>query len=545
MLALKKINIEADSTVQTLAKQQIDYIMGNNPRSGSYIIGFGSSWPQSPHHRGANPTQASVAVNTCTGMLVGGPASNNDSFSDSWSVYAQAEGGLDYNAGLIGALAAMVIQYGGGGGGSSSSSAATSAPNSSSTATSAPASSSSVATSAPSSSSSVATSAPSSATSSTGSTSGNIKVQTFQSGNATNNQLNGRFQLVNTGSTAIALSTVKIHYYLKNQGVTTYNWNCDFATAGTANVSGAFGAVNPVQTGADQYNEITFSASAGSLAPGASSEIQSRINKTDWSNIDNSLNYSYNPAASYCDWTKVTVYVNGTLVWGTEPGGGTSSSTATSAPSSSSSTATSAPSSSSVATSAPSSSSSVATSAPSSSSSVASSSSSSAVSSSASSVAGGLKILMFNNTKGDGQNTINPNIMISNTGSSAVALSAVKVRYYFTKDVSSTITNELDSSAKQDGGYSDIKSYTTGTINALSPTKTGADTYLEITFASGAGNLNANGFVQIGIRIHTTDWLSFTESNDYSYDSVDSAFTSWTKMTAYQTGSLVWGTEPN
>lgn len=124
MLALKKIDIEADSTLQTLAKQQVDYIMGNNPRNGSYIIGFGSNWPQSPHHRGANPTQSSTAINTITGMLVGGPSANNDSYTDSWSTYAMAEGGVDYNAGLVGALAAMVIKYGGGGGGSSSASSA-------------------------------------------------------------------------------------------------------------------------------------------------------------------------------------------------------------------------------------------------------------------------------------------------------------------------------------------------------------------------------------------------------------------------------------
>lgn len=117
MIALKKIEIQGDSALQTLAKDQVDYILGDNPRNGSYVIGFGSNWPQSPHHRAANPTQSGTAQNTIHGMLLGGPSANNDSYTDNWSQYAMAEGGLDYNAGLVGALAAMVEDYGGGGGG--------------------------------------------------------------------------------------------------------------------------------------------------------------------------------------------------------------------------------------------------------------------------------------------------------------------------------------------------------------------------------------------------------------------------------------------
>lgn len=166
---------------------------------------------------------------------------------------------------------------------------------------------------------------------------GALKVQTYQNGPATGyNQINERLMLVNTGPSPIALSTVKIRYYIKMQGIAEYIWACDYSPLGSGNVYGTFASINPAQAGADQYNEITFAAGAGSLDAGKSVEIQCRISKKDWSNWDCTQNYSYNPATAYTDWGKVTLYINGSRVWGTEPGGSAASSsvlsTASSAP---------------------------------------------------------------------------------------------------------------------------------------------------------------------------------------------------------------------
>lgn len=59
---------------------------------------------------------------------------------------------------------------------------------------------------------------------------------------------------------------------------------------------------------------------SGSLAAGADSgDLQLRMAKSDWSNFDESDDYSRGANSSYADAAKVTVYVAGTLVWGTEP----------------------------------------------------------------------------------------------------------------------------------------------------------------------------------------------------------------------------------
>ncbi len=72
------------------------------------------------------------------------------------------------------------------------------------------------------------------------------------------------------------------------------------------------------RSGADAYLEVGFTS--GSLAPGQSTgDIQSRFHKTDWSVFDETDDYSYGTGTGHADSAKVTVYVDGALVWGDEP----------------------------------------------------------------------------------------------------------------------------------------------------------------------------------------------------------------------------------
>jgi hypothetical protein len=102
------------------AESQIDYILGDNPNNFSYMVGFGDKYPLRPHHRAAHDgswgtfDSSTPNKNILYGALVGGPSSPNDSsYVDSRSNYITNEVGLDYNAGLTGALAWMYSNYGG------------------------------------------------------------------------------------------------------------------------------------------------------------------------------------------------------------------------------------------------------------------------------------------------------------------------------------------------------------------------------------------------------------------------------------------------
>jgi len=97
------------------AKFQINYILGDNPRNSSYVVGYGVNPPINPHHRASHNSQTNSIdspVNNefiLEGALVGGPKSADDfDYKDDRKDYVANEVATDYNAGFTGALAGLV-----------------------------------------------------------------------------------------------------------------------------------------------------------------------------------------------------------------------------------------------------------------------------------------------------------------------------------------------------------------------------------------------------------------------------------------------------
>jgi mannan endo-1,4-beta-mannosidase len=133
-------------------------------------------------------------------------------------------------------------------------------------------------------------------------------------------------------------------------------------------------------------------------------------------------------------------------------------------------------------------------------------------------------------------NQIKPFFNIKNNGTSAVSLSQLKIRYYFTKDGNQALDSWIDWA--QVGGANIQRTFG-------SASGTNADTYVELTFTSGAGSIPAGGQSgDIQLRISKTDWTNFNEANDYSFDPSKTSYADWSKVTLYQNGAKVWGTEP-
>lgn len=137
--------------------------------------------------------------------------------------------------------------------------------------------------------------------------------------NATDNQIKPHMKIMNTGVTAVNLSDLKLRYYFTKDGTQAMNAWIDWAQIGGSNISVTFGSSSGAN--ADTYAELSFNAGAGSLAAGASTgDIQLRMSKVDWSNFNENNDYSWASSNSgYTDWSKITLYVNGVLVWGSEP----------------------------------------------------------------------------------------------------------------------------------------------------------------------------------------------------------------------------------
>ncbi|XP_075522714.1 endoglucanase 6-like [Primulina tabacum] len=110
----------------SFAKSQADYILGDNPRATSYMVGYGNNYPRQVHHRGSsivsfkvNPSFVSCRggyatwysrkgsdPNLLTGALVGGPDAY-DNFADERDNYEQTEPATYNNAPLMGLLARL------------------------------------------------------------------------------------------------------------------------------------------------------------------------------------------------------------------------------------------------------------------------------------------------------------------------------------------------------------------------------------------------------------------------------------------------------
>lgn len=99
-------------------KEQIDYVLGDNPLNMSYMVGFGDNYPKNPHHRTAHGSwKNDLAVpetnrHILYGALAGGP-NEDGSYEDDRQNYINNEVADDYNAGLTALLCKMVDVYGG------------------------------------------------------------------------------------------------------------------------------------------------------------------------------------------------------------------------------------------------------------------------------------------------------------------------------------------------------------------------------------------------------------------------------------------------
>jgi hypothetical protein len=100
------------------AARQINYMLGDNPRRSSYVVGFGDNPPRNPHHRTAhgswsnNINDPAQNRHVLYGALVGGP-DTADNYADNRGDFVKNEVATDYNAGFTGALVRMFSEFGG------------------------------------------------------------------------------------------------------------------------------------------------------------------------------------------------------------------------------------------------------------------------------------------------------------------------------------------------------------------------------------------------------------------------------------------------
>ncbi|HVT08869.1 MAG TPA: cellulose binding domain-containing protein [Polyangia bacterium] len=138
--------------------------------------------------------------------------------------------------------------------------------------------------------------------------------------------------VVNNASTGLPLSQVTFRYWFQ-LGETTDppSLTVDYAMLASSTITSKFVAVSPPRTGANEYFEVGFTSKAPTLALFSDSgQIQLRFNAMNFSGMflgDQTMDYSFQSCPTgaspnvppYNPNPHITGYINGVLVYGTEP----------------------------------------------------------------------------------------------------------------------------------------------------------------------------------------------------------------------------------
>jgi hypothetical protein len=130
---------------------------------------------------------------------------------------------------------------------------------------------------------------------------------------------------------------------------------------------------------------------------------------------------------------------------------------------------------------------------------------------------------------------------VVNTGTTALNLNNVEVRYWFNCDCTGqSVQTWVDWAGLIPAGTSETGNIQTKVVT----TSLGGQTnYISYKFTGGLV-LQAGQKIEIQSRFNLSDWSNMLQSNDWSFAAYTS-FTTSSKTTGYINGALVWGNEPS
>lgn len=300
----------------------------------------------------------------------------------------------------------------------------------------------------------------------------NVRVlyQNDEPGQPGNNVVRPNLQLLNDGTAAIPYAELTMRYWLTVENFAALTTSVNWAALGTSLVQARYVPLAAPLQGAMGYVEYSFLPGAGNLLPNTGSgPILSSFNKSNWTNFDETDDYSYAPNSIYQPTTRITVYRNGTLIGGVEP--------LAPAPAS-------------------------------------------------------LKVYAENQTTSASAQVITTVAQIGNLSGLPASYAGLTVRYWFTPDGPSPVVGNVD--------YAQL-----GSSNiTLTIGQQGTQSYAELRFAASLGSLAPGSTTgDIIFRLNMVNWTNFNQANDHSYRPA-APLAEHPQMTIYQSGVLVYGTEP-
>lgn len=152
-----------------------------------------------------------------------------------------------------------------------------------------------------------------------------LKVYTEAKTSGTSNSISTFAEIRNEGNIAVDYKDITTRYWFTRETSSPLKLWVDYAKLGASAITGNFVTILPVRMNADAYFEMKVNPAATTLYPLSSTgAIQYRITKSDWSNFNQSNDYSFQSGTMAVN-QKVTVYYKGQLIHGIEPASGNSS----------------------------------------------------------------------------------------------------------------------------------------------------------------------------------------------------------------------------
>jgi hypothetical protein len=121
-----------------------------------------------------------------------------------------------------------------------------------------------------------------------------------------------------------------------------------------------------------------------------------------------------------------------------------------------------------------------------------------------------------------------------------VPLRSLKLRYYFTNEHA----GRCPDNCAIEGYYANLSLGAVVAVERRYVQLEGPLAYLEISFENEPAVLRKGEAVQTFQGFHSSPYLPFDQSDDYSYDGNQTSYADWRKIALYKDDILVWGTPP-
>jgi hypothetical protein len=316
-----------------------------------------------------------------------------------------------------------------------------------------------------------------------------VKVQINTSLSApVTNKPNIQFKILNIDSSkTVDLTKVEIRYWFASQTTQTHTSMVEYAdyrepyTVITNNVTSQI--VQQINAPQTHYMRLNFSSDVSPLPPGIGNDVivQSAFNKADWSIFDQSDDWSYIQTIGFVDANNVAVFYDGTLVWGSEP-----PTTPPPPPSNS------------------------------------------------------FKVQSSTSNTNPISNQLYVNVRIYNTGTVTEAISSLDLKYWYSKNGTTSEVVTLDWVGMFPAGNT-ITSQALATLESV--TIAGQTSVVRLSFPNSNTYIEPNGYIEARLRVNKTDWSDYNQTDDYSFVP-QTSFTDCNKVCLYKDNVLAWGTQP-